>query len=228
VLSGTPSDRQVIATLAVGSAGRAPHASEITHDSRKMRECFRPGTLVARARPGARTNATLSPRRKHMTRKLVLGSLGLLFIAACNRSPAAEQEEARTAQQRADEKTTQYRMQADQKSAEEQAKANDQQREASRVLDQTKNDYRQKAQSDLDSITKQIDDLKAKSAKATGKARADVDQALADATARRDAVEAQIRAIDQAGPDQIETVKARLDDQIAALRQSVDEAKKRI
>ena len=159
---------------------------------------------------------------------IVLGSLGLLLMAACNRSPAAEQEQARNAQQQADEKSTQYRMQADQKSAEEQAKANDQQREANRVLDKTKNDYRQKAQSELDSLTKQIDELKAKSAKATGKARVDVEQSLADATARRDAAEAQLRAVDQASADQIETAKARLDDQIAALRQSVDEAKKHI
>jgi hypothetical protein len=163
-----------------------------------------------------------------MTRNIVLGSLGLLFMVACNRSPAAEQEEARNAQQRADEKSAQYRVQAEQKSAEEQANANDQQREANRVLDQTKNDYRQKAQSELDGLTKQIDDLKAKSAKATGKTRMDAEQTLADATARRDTAEAQVKAIDQASADQIETVKARLDDQIAALRQTVDEAKKHI
>ncbi|HEX3595334.1 MAG TPA: hypothetical protein VHU80_09540 [Polyangiaceae bacterium] len=163
-----------------------------------------------------------------MKRELTFGALGLLLFAACNRSPAKEQEEARNAQAQADEKGSQLRMQAEQKSAEEQAKANDKAREAARTLDQAKNDYRQKAQSDLDSLTKQIDDLKAKSAKATGKTRTDVDQALADVTARRDAVDAQIRSIDQASADQIETVKARLDDQIAQLRQSVNEAAKRI
>ncbi|HEX4339484.1 MAG TPA: hypothetical protein VH062_26440 [Polyangiaceae bacterium] len=163
-----------------------------------------------------------------MKRELTFGALGLLFMAACNQSPAKEQEEARNAQAKADDNSAQYRMQAEQKTAEEQAKANDKAREAARTLDQARTDYRQKAQSDLDSLTKQIDDLKAKSAKATGKTRADVDQALADVTARRDAVDTQIRSIDQAGADQIETVKARVDDQIAQLRQSVNEAAKRI
>jgi chromosome segregation ATPase len=163
-----------------------------------------------------------------MKRELTFGAIGLLFLAACNQSPAKEQEAARNAQAQADEKSAQYRMQAEQKSAEEQAKANDKSREAARTLDQEKNEYRQKAQSDLDSLTKQNDDLKAKSAKATGKTRADIDHALADATSRRDAIDAQVRAIDQASADQIETVKAHLDDQIAQLRQSVNEAAKRI
>jgi hypothetical protein len=163
-----------------------------------------------------------------MKRELTFGALGMLFLAACNQSPAKQQEEARGAQAQADEKSAQFRMQAEEKSAEEQAKANDKSREAARTLDQAKNDYRQKAQSDLDSLTKQIDELKAKSTKATGKNRADVDQALADVTARRDAVDAQIRSIDQASADQIETVRARVNDQLAQLRQSVDEAAKRI
>ncbi len=163
-----------------------------------------------------------------MMRKLVLGGVGLLLMVACNRSPAAEQEEAQSAQQRADEKSQQYRIQAEQQSAEEQAKANDKMREAARVLDQAKNDYRQRSQRELDSLTKQLDELKAKAAKATGKARADVDQVLADVTARRDAVDAQIRGIDQASADQIDAVKSHIEEEIAALRQSVDEAKKRI
>lgn len=165
-----------------------------------------------------------------MKRHLILGSAGFLLLAAaaCNRSPAKEQEEARNAQQRADEKSGQFRMQAEEKSAEQQANANDKSREAARALEVAKNDYRHKAQSDLDSLTKDIDDLKVKAEKATGKTRLDIDRGLADLTARRDAVDAQIRSIDAASADQIETVKARVDDQIAQLRQSVKEVEKRI
>jgi len=163
-----------------------------------------------------------------MNRHVLLGSLGLLLASACNQSPAKEQEEARQAQQRADEKSNQYRANAEEKSAQEQAKANDQAREAARTLDQAKNDYRHKAQSDLDSLTKKIDDLKAKSVKATGQARADLNRTLTDVTAQRDAVDAQIRGLEATSADQIETAKARIDDQIAQLQKSVDEANKRI
>jgi hypothetical protein len=169
-----------------------------------------------------------SPKESLMNRHVLLGSLGLLLASACNQSPAKEQEAARSAQQSADEKSNQFRATAEEKSAEEQAKANDKAREAARTLDETKNDYRHKAQSDLDALTKKIDDLKAKSSKATGQTKVDLDRALADVTARRDAVDGQIRSIDAANADQIETVKARLDDQIAQLRQSVNEAEKRI
>ena len=50
-----------------------------------------------------------------MKRHLILGSAGFLLLAAaaCNQSPAREQEEARNAQQRADEKSNQFRMQAE-------------------------------------------------------------------------------------------------------------------
>jgi hypothetical protein len=164
-----------------------------------------------------------------MKRHLILGSAGLLLAAAaCNRSPAHEQEEARNAQQKADEKSSQYRMQAEEKSAEQQAVANDKAREATRTLDTVKNDYRHKAQSDLDGLTKDIDDLRVKAEKATGKTRQDLDRGLADLTARRDAVEAQIRSIDSASAEQLETVKARVDDQIAQLRKSVKDVEKRI
>jgi len=164
-----------------------------------------------------------------MMRHLISGSAGfLLLAAACNQSPAREQEEARNAQQRADEKSGQFRMQAEEKSAEQQAVANDKSRQAARTLDVAKNDYRHQAQSDLDSLTKDIDDLKVKAEKATGKTRQDIERGLADLTARRDAVDAQIRSIDSASADQIETVKARVDDQIAQLRQSVKEVEKRI
>jgi hypothetical protein len=165
-----------------------------------------------------------------MKRHLILGSAGFLLLAAaaCNRSPAREQEEARKAQQRADEKSGQFRMQAEEKSAEQQANANDKAREAARALEATKNDYRHKAQSDLDSLTKDIDDLKVKAEKATGKTRLDIDRSLSDLNARRDAVDAQIRSIDATSADQIETVKARVDDQIAQLRKSVKEVEKRI
>jgi ElaB/YqjD/DUF883 family membrane-anchored ribosome-binding protein len=77
-------------------------------------------------------------------------------------------------------------------------------------------------------LTKDIDDLKVKAEKATGKTRQDIESGLADLTARRDAVEAQIRSIDAASADQIETVKARVDDQIAQLRKSVKDVEKRI
>jgi uncharacterized protein Yka (UPF0111/DUF47 family) len=165
-----------------------------------------------------------------MKRQMILGSAGFLLLAAaaCNQSPAHEQEEARNAQQRADEKSSQFRMQAEEKSAEQQAVANDKAREAARALEVAKNDYRHKAQSDLDSLTKDIDDLRVKAEKATGKTRLDLERGIADLTARRDSVDAQIRSIEAANADQIETVKARVDDQIAQLRQSVKEVEKRI
>lgn len=165
-----------------------------------------------------------------MKRHLISGSAGFLLLAAmaCNQSPAHEQEEARNAQQRADEKSGQFRMQAEEKSAEQQAVANEKAREAARALETAKNDYRHKAQSDLDSLTKDIDDLRVKAEKATGKTRQDLEHGLADLTARRDAVDAQIRSIEAASADQIETVKARVDDQIAALRKSVKDVEKRI
>jgi len=165
-----------------------------------------------------------------MKRHLILGSAGFLLLAAaaCNQSPAREQEEARKAQQRADEKSGQFRMQAEEKSAEQQANANDKAREAARALEVTRNDYRHSAQSDLDSLTKDIDDLKVKAEKATGKTRLDIERGLSDLNARRDAVDAQIRSIDATSADQIETVKARVDDQIAQLRKSVKEVEKRI
>ena len=165
-----------------------------------------------------------------MNRQLIIGTtaLGLLFAAACNQSPAKQEEQARAAQQKADEKSAEYRNEAEQKSAEQQAKANDEAREANRALDKTRNDYRQKAQSDLDSLTKQIDELRAKSAKTQGQARVDIDRSLADVTAKRNAVEAQIRSLDAASAEQIDGVKSRLDDQMAALRQSVKDVDKQI
>jgi len=73
-----------------------------------------------------------------MNRQTIVGAaLGFLFAAACNQSPARQEEQARAQQLKADEKSAEYRQNAEQKSAEEQAKANDQAREAARTLDKT-------------------------------------------------------------------------------------------
>ena len=154
--------------------------------------------------------------------------LGTLFATACDRSPAKEEETARAEQRKADDKAAEYQATANQKAGEDQAKANEAARDAVRTLDATKADLKQSAQKDLDDASRKVDDLRAKSAKATGTARLNLDAALADVDNKRSTVESQIRALDEATADQVNKAKERLDQQIAQLKQSIDQASKKI
>src|SRR4051812_41769146 len=92
---------------------------EFTWISWARAPCFGSGMVIAMTCSSFATSD--AHQGGHMKRELTFGAIGLLFLAACNRSPAKEQEQARNAQQQADEKSAQYRMQAEEKSAEEQA-----------------------------------------------------------------------------------------------------------
>src|SRR5206468_12543614 len=125
---------------------------------------------------------------------IILGRLG---VAACNNAARSEKE-AREAQLRADEEAAKARAQAEQTAAKAQANANDQAREADRIPMEKKSDFRASKQKELDDLNSRIDQVRAKVTTAKNDVKTSVDAALAEATQRRAAVEAELRSLDAA------------------------------
>lgn len=176
---------------------------------------------------------------------LATGSFALcLFGAAACDKPANEQARADQAQAEANEKIVQAnreavvetrsaQLEADEKIAEANREANREARgaqleadkeiaAAQRDFSKRREDYRHDLETKLIDVDKKIEVLEAKSAAATGKAKAELDQKLASVRARRASLRDDAQRLDAATATTWDDAKARVDKELSELKSTVE------
>jgi hypothetical protein len=183
---------------------------------------------------------------------------GLALGTGCNKNAAREEQEAREAQREATQQTAEAQREATKDTIEAQGKADEAQREANEkmvaaqetardktteavnsareetneavhALTKQRDDYRQKAQHELDELTASMTDLKAKAAKETGQVQARLAADIRALEVRRAEVERDIAALNTAGTSaELDRLANSLDKRIEDLRDSLRAAEKKI
>ena len=161
-----------------------------------------------------------------MIRYTTLGAAltALALLGGCDKSPTEAQNEARDAQRRADEEAADARRKAEQEAQKAQSKANEEARKADEALVKARNDFRAQAQKDLNDLSAEIDDLKAKAAKTTGKAKADIDVAVQRLDDQRNALRREVDALDRASASDFESAKQHFSAGLASLRKGLSDS----
>jgi len=109
-----------------------------------------------------------------------------------------------------------------------QGKLSEEASEAAESLSKAKTEYRAKAEREIADVSKAIDELKAEVVNATGKAKTDVEAAIADAEQRRAMVEQDLKNLQVATAQELERVADRVEKQIVELRKRVRSAAEKI
>jgi hypothetical protein len=119
-------------------------------------------------------------------------------------------------------------VQADQKKVEAQQSADQQRAAADQQLAKEQSDYRDKIQTKIGDEDKRLDDLQASAANETGAAKTDSDRLLGDVTAKKGALQADLRQVGNVTADQWETLKTKIDKDLDAFSTSVRTASSQI
>lgn len=186
----------------------------------------------------------------HTKRLIIAGAIGVVTLghaAACNRTPADQEAEARKAQQQATETAVEAQREADDKAqkvsheakqeiadtqraaneraAKAQEEANQQAQQATQTLSQAKTDYRTKAQGELDDLKATIGDLHTKAASAKSQKRAALNTSLRTYETRRMELQKELGAVDQVNnSDEFGRETADLEKRIDRLREELKDA----
>jgi hypothetical protein len=155
---------------------------------------------------------------------LVMAIAAAPFAIACDKSGSDAQNEANQAQEKANAQVAQANDQVRLTAAQAQAKADEKIAAAQTDFATTREDYRHKVQSDLDSLNKQLADLDAKARKDTGKTKADLDATLPALRAQRDAFVRDFQSLQATSAAAWDGTKARLDKEWTDLKTAVDKA----
>lgn len=170
------------------------------------------------------------------THWLICGSL--LALAACdnaNKSTTPSEgtktvetqreanDKAVRAQNEANEKAAKAENEANRDMAKEQAKANETIRGANQDLLKDRNDYEVKTQKSVVDINNKIDQLKVKAQTAKPKAKDDFDMAMRDVDAKKATLDTDMRAMREQ-PQSFDTLRAKVDREMADWKKSVDTA----
>jgi hypothetical protein len=161
-----------------------------------------------------------------MNRTSILASAMLaLGVSAFGCDNATEEQgKASEAQAKADEKITSARAEADDKARSAQAEADRKIAEAQADFLKLRENYRHATTLELADLDKRISDLQAKEAKATGKAKADLDAALPRIRAARDHFAADFDNLETASAATWDAAKANIDKEWADLKVLVAKA----
>jgi hypothetical protein len=144
----------------------------------------------------------------------------LMSVAACDKPGVTEQQK----EQQAAQDNAEQQSRAARESASAQADMNQKVAAAQNDFERTREDYRHSRQTDLDEVDAKIAKLEAKSATATGKAKADLDAKLPQIRAQRAAVGADFRALMGTTATAWDDAKARVDKEWDSLKSAVDSA----
>ena len=156
-----------------------------------------------------------------MNRAIVLCVVLAAPIAGgCDKSGSEAQLQANEAQEKANKEIGRANAQANESQLEADKKI------AGALADfrKTREDYRQKVQTNLDALDKQIADLDAKARSGTSKAKSDLRAKLPAIHAQRDAFANDFRAIENATAGSFDALKDRLDKEWSDLTAAVDGA----
>jgi hypothetical protein len=96
--------------------------------------------------------------------------------------------------------------------------------EAAEALTKARNAYKDSARRQFAAVLKELDEVHSKEAGAQPKIKAQVDQALTDVAAKKEAVRKEIDQFDGATLDTLRTVKAKADRGLAELKQQIHTA----
>ena len=144
--------------------------------------------------------------------------------AGCDKSAQRQRQEADEAVAKADKKVgdadadaRKARLEADKKIAEARKEAADELNSAQRKLVDERADFRTDVHKRVAAIDKKIEDLKAQSVRTSGRVKDDIDRTLADAVARRSAVEGEMRAFEASTDREVKSLSSHLDDELDEL-----------
>jgi len=151
------------------------------------------------------------------TTTLGAGFVALALLFGCDKSPAEAQNDAREVQRRADEIAQQA-----------QAKAAEAAQRAEQTFVRARNDFRTQLEKDLNDISIQIDDLKLRASKATGKSKLELDAAVKSLDEQRLAFKRDLDMLEKTTAQNFEAMKARLNAALAAMKRSLNDASSRI
>lgn len=93
--------------------------------------------------------------------------------------------------------------------------------EASLALTKVRSAYKESANKQLQTISNEVNELGAKVRKAPAKSKAAIDKSLKDITAKRQTLQKDIAAFDKATVEQLKAAKAKVDVDLAHLKQAV-------
>lgn len=128
-----------------------------------------------------------------------------------------QRQEANEARDEAVDAAREARIEADKKIAEARKEAADELNDAQRKFATERADFRDDVHKRVAAVDRQIEELKAQSAKATGKIKDDIDRTLTDARARRSAVEGEMRAFEAKTDQDLKGLDSRLDTELDEL-----------
>jgi chromosome segregation ATPase len=144
-----------------------------------------------------------------------------------SRDQTEAQQKAAKAQTEANEKAMEAQGEANHEMAKSQAKANENIREANQDLLKARNDYEVHTQKSVNEISNKIDQLKAKAQTAKPQAQEQFNTAMRDVDAKRTTLDTDFRALREQ-PQSFDTLRAKVDREMADLKKSVDVAQSKL
>jgi len=162
------------------------------------------------------------------TTTLGAGFVALALLFGCDKSPAEAQKDAREAQRRAEQESAKVQRRADEIAQQAQAKATEAAQRAEQIFVKARNDFRTQLEKDLNELSVQIDDLKLRASKATGKSKLELDAALKSLEEQRLAFKRDLDMWEKTTAQDFEAMKARLNAALAAMKKSLNDASSRI
>jgi hypothetical protein len=150
-------------------------------------------------------------------------ALSLVAAVGCEKA-ADQQKKADEARAEADKKITNANNDATEKINAAQAEADKKVADAQASFLKTREDYRHDVTEDLVKVDKDIADLDAKAKTAKGKAKADIDAAMPNIRALRDAVTTEYRSLEMSSALTWDSSKARVDKAVDDLKKAIDKA----
>jgi len=145
---------------------------------------------------------------------------------------AAAQKSLDDCQQKLNDATTQAKEEAQKEAEEEVSKAHAEAdklaAEAAKALARARSAYAESERHDFVALSKEVDELRTKAAKAPAKTKSQVDKAMKDLVAKRDAAAKEIPEISKATLETLRTAKAKVDQKLAVLKQAIHSLRARL
>lgn len=138
---------------------------------------------------------------------------------------AAAQKGVDDCQQKLNDATTQAKAEAQKEAEEEVSKAHAEAdklaAEAAKALTKARIAYTESARHDYSELSKEVDELRTKAVKAPAKTKPQIDKAVKDLVAKRDAAAKEIPEINKATLETLRTAKSKVDQKMAVLKQAI-------
>lgn len=143
------------------------------------------------------------------------------------RAQSEAEKKAAKAQAEANEKAMQAQGEANREMAKGQAKANENIREANQDLLKARSDFEVHTQKSVNDISNKIDQLKTKAQTAKPAAQQQFNIAMRDVDAKRATLDSDFRALKEQ-PQSFDSLRAKVDQEVADLKKSVDVAQSKL